>query len=464
MDTIWFPDLSRCEGSKYKALVDAIRNAIANDHLVEGDKLPPVRELGWQLKVTPGTVARAYTCLTTDGFLKAEVGRGTFVAGLKSQTIVPIQPYTPEEWPDEINLLSPLLPDVGQSEAIRDAYLKMADMLPDETMMRYPSTQRERPARQAVMNWISRLPLGVFDVDDIVLTYGGQSAILSVFQTVLKGAKPIIFAEDLTYSGFRHAAQLVRADVVSIACDSEGLLPDALEKACQQHEGQILCTSPEMHNPTAQRTNLTRRKEIAEIARNYDLQIMEDNCYSMSDTDLPSYRALLPHLTWYVSSLSKVFSPSLRIGYVVAPTGRAGDLSRTTQYSHFGIAKPVADLATLLLNSGKVDEIKTKMLGVLRARIKVAVNILGGFDLKWHEDAPFLWLSLPRGWRAASFCRAAEKEGLLVRSADDFALIDGRAPHAIRISVNAHISIACYEDALVRLRRILLNPPDQIEI
>ena len=67
MDTIWPPDALNIAKPKYKAVVAMIRDQIATGRLAAGEKLPPVRELAWQLQITPGTVARAYTVLTDSG-------------------------------------------------------------------------------------------------------------------------------------------------------------------------------------------------------------------------------------------------------------------------------------------------------------------------------------------------------------------------------------------------------------
>ncbi len=80
MSTILAKEMLRDSKPKYKAVVAMIRDQIAAGGLSVGDKLPPVRELAWQLQITPGTVARAYTVLTDSGVLHAEVGRGTFVS------------------------------------------------------------------------------------------------------------------------------------------------------------------------------------------------------------------------------------------------------------------------------------------------------------------------------------------------------------------------------------------------
>jgi hypothetical protein len=51
-----------------------------------------------------------------------------------------------------------------------------------------------------------------------------------------------------------------------------------------------------------------------------------------------------------------------------------------------------------------------------------------------------------------------------VRAADEFALRDGFAPHAVRIGVNAQVTLASFESAMGRLRQLLDNPPEQISV
>ena len=75
MGTIWTPTLAQDVTPKYKAVIASIQSGIQSGALKTGQKLPPVRELAWTLKITPGTVARAYSQLTESGALVAEVGR-----------------------------------------------------------------------------------------------------------------------------------------------------------------------------------------------------------------------------------------------------------------------------------------------------------------------------------------------------------------------------------------------------
>ncbi len=466
MNTIWFPDLSNTRGAKYIVLSDAIRAAVANGQIAPGEQMLPVRELGWQLQVTPGTVARAYTKLTEEGLLEAAVGRGTFVAqnGIAAKKLPPIPPLSQTiPKPEVIELLSPLLPDVGQEQLIRACYQRMAQV-PNGSLIEYPSQKTEIKARRAIFNWLSGTEIGRFDPEDIVLAHGGQNAIMLVLQTLLKDPNPVILTEDLTYAGFRHAARLLRAEIIGLKCDNNGIIPNSYEAALKQYGPQVLCTSPEVHNPSTGHTNLARRREIAAIAERYNAPILEDDCYHMQGSGLPNYRALVPELGYYISSLSKSLTPSLRVGFVVAPKDKIAKVRRAAQFNHFGLAITITDLTELVLNSPELDEIRRAVRDRVNDYVHIAVNALGRYDLRWRKDVPFLWLKLPRGWRASHFLRAAERRGVRLRSADDFALLDGRAPHSVRITVNGQISCAHFAEAMQVLEQLLNSPPDSIEV
>src|SRR3712207_6635607 len=77
--TMWTPDLSRHEGPRYTAIVEAIAEDIEHGRLKPGDQMPTHRELATHLGVTTGTVTRAYAEAARRGLLVGETGRGTFV-------------------------------------------------------------------------------------------------------------------------------------------------------------------------------------------------------------------------------------------------------------------------------------------------------------------------------------------------------------------------------------------------
>lgn len=471
-DTIWMDALPGGSAPKYKQLSDSIRRAIDGGQLAAGTRLPPVRDLAFKLGITPGTVARAYTVLTDAGVLQAAVGRGTFVAepdaGTREDPGVPIEidviaHNTEQDETTDLNLFSPHLPSVGQAELIRTLLGDIARD-PPSGLMHYPSQAGARPAREAVVHWLAGLPLGRVDERHVVLTNGAQNAISLILQSVLRGRRPAVLVEELAYPGFRRAAELLRADVIPVEMDDQGLIPDALEAAIRAHDAQVLCTTPEVHNPTGLFTPEHRRRELADVARRGDLQIIEDACYLLRGVQAPTYRSIAPERSWFVSSLSKSLTPSLRFGFGIAPDGQQARLRRAAEHGFFGVSTLTTDLVAAVLTHPQLGQIEDEIRRVTHQYLQSAVNILGMYQLGWRSEAPFLWLTLPPGWRAGAFCLAAEGQGVKIRPAEDYASRNARSPHAVRLAINAGVPLKKFEAGLERLRDLLDNPPERIGV
>lgn len=467
MNTIWHPSIAGRPGPKYGAVAQAIRDAIGDGTLAVGVKLPPVRDLAWRLSITPGTVARAYAILTDEGALEATVGRGTFVAPPKADLLDDVwsrqAPVSRDGDTGPVNLVSPHLPDMGQVAHLRRAMAQVA-AAEARIYMHYPTRADYAPVRAAVVGWLSDLPLGPLEPDDVILANGGQNAICLVMQAALSGPRPAVLMEDLSYAGFRRAAELMRAEVGGVAMDRHGMRPDALEAAAKSGHAQLICLTPDVQNPTGRFMPLERRREILAVAQRHDLQILEDDIYCTDTARAPCFRALDPGRSWHVSAISKTLTPALRVGFALAPEGRRADLRRAAEYGFFGLSQPLAELTRIVLSDPATRDIARAIRARMAEYVRAAVNVLGGFDLSWGADVPFLWLTLPPGWRGAAFCRAAEAEGVQIRSADEFCLRDGRAPHAVRLAVNAQVGLAAFEAAMQKLRALLDNPPEQISV
>nr|WP_283258313.1 PLP-dependent aminotransferase family protein [Pseudomonas sp. GX19020] len=357
----------------------------------------------------------------------------------------------------------PQVPEVGQAEAFQEALTAMAAGTA-RGWTDYTSQSGEYALRTEVLRWMGDRILGPATADDIMLTHGGQNAVGLIFDCCLRGDRPVVVLEELAYPGFRYAARSARADVVAVEIDEYGVIPGALEAVCRRHGPQVLCLTSEAQNPTTGRMPVERRMQIARIARDYDLQVLEDDCYSVAESDLPTLRALAPERVWLVGSISKTVSAAMRFGFVICPAGmgEAGRLS--AQYGFFALARPVSDLMLHLFRSGAAEEIRAKVQAEFAHRIQVAVNRLGGYDLSWQPGVPFVWLNLPQGWRASSFSRMAESEGVMVRSADEYALVGGRAPHAIRLAIPGALPLCDFELGLDRLAALLANPPAALAV
>ncbi len=461
-DTKWRPDLSGAGKSKYKALAQAIRDGIASGALAAGSKLPPVRDLAFQVSVTPGTVARAYRLLTDEGRLTAEVGRGTFVAGTLRRELPVQTPLLFKVNEETADFRSSRVPDVGQGRLIDAAFVRLGERH-RRRHINYPTAETDLEAREAVVTWLGHDRLGQFDASDVILGNGAQNCCILALQAVLHGAHPVILTEELAYPGVRHAARMLRAEVVGVAMDDEGVLPDALAAAYRQHGAQVLLTAAEVHSPTTIKTSARRKAEIAAMAQNLGLTIIEDDCHTTAPSDVPAYRALVPQQAYFVSSLTKAVSGALRFGFIVAPSDLAPAQRQIAQSSFYGVAQPILDVCTDLIARGDAQQVRDRVVAQTAKRVRQAVNVLGGWDLRWREDAPFVLLHLPQGWRASLFVSACERKGIIIRGVDEFALADGRAPNAVRLGVNTCADDARYAQALQDMNHLLQHPEMSME-
>ncbi|MEO8240966.1 MAG: PLP-dependent aminotransferase family protein [bacterium] len=466
MDTIWLPELVAGEGPKYLALARALRDAIGTGELPEGAQLPTVRDLAWRLSVTPGTVSRAYQIATQQGLLQATVGRGTFVAARKPRLGPPLPAFA-ERFvladTNRIDLRSPLLPEVGQTAAIGEA-LRRISVQNGVDWLDYPSQSEEVDLREQVCDWLGERVLGPLGPQDIMLSHGGQNSIGLILDCCLRGDRPVVLTEDLSYPGFRYAARAARAEVIGVELDAEGMRPDALETACRRYGPQVVCLTPAGQNPTTAQMSAQRMVDIVSIAQRYNLQIVEDECYPAMTGGSPTLRALAPDRVWYVGSLSKTVSAALRFGYVICPTGM-GDAGRlTAQHSFFALSRLVTALSQDLFASGAAVAIRDRVMVEYSERLQLVVNHLGSFDLAWQQGLPFVWLNMPLGWRASTFAQQAEEAGVLMRSADQYAMVHGRAPNAVRLALGGNNSQAELVRGLDILCDLLARPPTDMAV
>ncbi|SMR72053.1 transcriptional regulator, GntR family [Aliiroseovarius halocynthiae] len=472
MGTIFSEELMEGRGPKYQRLADGLMAAIRSGTLPEGEKLPPVRELAWELKITPGTVARAYSILGNGGWVSAEVGRGTFVrpqnacpnSRPSSRTgNVKHQAHALHSEPETDFLFAPRLPDVGQVDIIRDALRATAE-LPESLLLRYPFYGSQSYLREALLAHIPEQERGGITADDIVVTNGGQNAIMLSMQTLLAEGTRVVMVEEHSYPGLRRAVELLGAKVVAVPMDEQGVDPQALAHVARSSGASLLFTMPEAHNPTCRVTDTARRHEVVDVARTLGFHVVQDDCYRLGPARGPSYRALLPEQSWFISSFSKTISPALRAGYVVTPSGWAGKLRRVVDVNYFGVSSPTAEVLYQVLSHPDLERSMMEMRQRNREYIQVAVNTLGRFELGWSHDVPFFWLKLPYGWRVSNFCQKAENKGIRVRPGDDFALRDGPSPQAVRISVNGQMPLDRFRSVLAELVELLDNPTDTLSV
>jgi DNA-binding transcriptional MocR family regulator len=162
--------------------------------------------------------------------------------------------------------------------------------------------------------------------DDIVVTIGGQQALELVAKCFLNKGD-LVLAEGPTYVGGIGAINSHQGDIQHIPMDGDGMRTDVLADELERlkkagRRVKYVYTIPNHQNPAGVSLSLERRHHLAALAEQYDLMIVEDNPYGLldfNDTRRVSLKSLLPERVIYVCTLSKLFAPGVRTGWIAAP-------------------------------------------------------------------------------------------------------------------------------------------------
>jgi len=457
--TSWLPRLDNRPGPKYLALALALAEAVEAGELPPGARLPTHRDLADALRVTVGTVTRAYAEAQRRGLVTGTVGRGTFVAQAVAAdpSMSAGQPLAPGTV--ELALVTPPPAEPDLSEALR----RLARQPGIDRLMRYhalPGLPRHRAAGAA---WAQRCGLSPRPEDVLVCT-GAQHALTVTLLGLLRPGQRIA-CDTLTYPGLKTLASQLGLILTAVPGDTGedgngGMRPDALDTACRRDEIAALYLMPGVHNPTAGHLPPERRAALAEVARRRGLIIIEDDVYGLTRTGPPTppLASFAPERTVFVAGLSKVLSAGLRICFLVTPEGWRRPLSQAL-FNTVWMAPPLmAELAAMWIEDGTADRIRAQRLAESARRNTLARELLGPLTAQGHDTAYFRWLRLPPGWTGAAFEAAAREAGVNVFAAEKFAVGHDPVPPAARIALSAPETADDLARGLTTIRNLLLGP------
>lgn len=191
--------------------------------------------------------------------------------------------------------------------------------------MQYGAGQGEPMIREQICE-VMALEQILAHRDDVTITVGSQQG-LDLVTRIFCDPGDVVLAEGPSYVGALGTFRSYQADVVHVAIDEDGLIPQALREACVSLQAagrriKFLYTIPNFQNPTGVTQPLERRREILAVAQEFDLLVVEDNPYGLLTLEgepLPAMRSLNSERVIYLGSFSKTFSPGVRVGWVLAP-------------------------------------------------------------------------------------------------------------------------------------------------
>ncbi|MDQ2888987.1 MAG: PLP-dependent aminotransferase family protein [Gemmatimonadota bacterium] len=421
----------------YLQIAHAISADIRAGRLTLGDALPGSRTLAHTLGVHRNTVLAAYTELVTEGWVRTEVAGGTFVSAQPptgkrgslpgAQQGVPSEPgfdvdapttfENPPAYEPDTLILAKGAPDVRMLPLIplARAYRRVLTRS-GRQLLTYGDPRGLRELRSALATMLSESRGIHANVDAIMITRGSQMAIdLAARALVTPGDAVIV--ESLGHRPAWNAFRLAGARLFAAPVDEHGLSIDAVESIAATERVRAIYVTPHHQFPTTTVMPPARRAQLLELARRHRIAIIEDDYDYEFHYDgrpvLPLASADTSGVVVYVGTLSKILTPGLRIGFVVAPPMVIDAMTSVRVTADLQGDLAVESAVSELFATGELDRHVRRVRRAYNSRRDALVRALH------HELGAALSFEVPSGGMA-----------LWARVADDID-IDEWAHHAL---------------------------------
>lgn len=291
--------------------------------------------------------------------------------------------------------------------------------------------------RTAGAGFVARRLGNTPDPDRVVVSNGTQSSLMMLFSGLV-GKGGVLLTEAMTYPPLLTFAQHLGFRIVGAPIDEFGLVPDALRRIIETEKPSALYAVPTYQNPTTSIMPAERREEIAAIARQYNVAIIEDDIYSLMTPDLPPpLSSYAPELSWYVLGTAKSLAAGLKVAYVVAPSAAAAEkyFWPGVRGTHWMTPPVGAAVVTTLVGNGGADRIIGAVADEVRARQALAQEMLADIPYVTKPEALHVWFDLPAGMTRHALVALAEENGVVIGGSDQY-MAEGRgAPEAVRMGI-----------------------------
>ena len=245
-------------------------------------------------------------------------------------------------------------------EGLKEASARALDEEPGGALQ-YGATEGYEPLRTQLSAFMKTKGVDVAP-SGLIVTTGSQQALDLLGKTMISPGDKVI-VEGPTFLATIQCFRLYGAELISAPVDAHGVKTDELEKLIAEHQPKFVYLIPTFGNPSGAMLSLERREKVLEMAVKYQTLIVEDDPYgdlyfgeapppsilSLSQ-DVPGSRELIAHC----GSLSKVLSPGLRIGWMIAPPELLSRATMCKQFSDAHTSTFAQATAAQYLKSGRM--------------------------------------------------------------------------------------------------------------
>lgn len=290
-------------------------------------------------------------------------------------------------------------------------------------MLQYGVTEGYTPLLEELKK-LARDRYGAFGDNDAVAVTSGAQQVMSLMSQAFLNAGDCVICEEPSFIGALNCYRSFGAHLVGVPLENDGMNLEILEEKLRTEKNvKFIYTIPNFQNPAGSTMSLEKRKGLYELAKKYEVLILEDNPYGdlrVSSEDIPAIKSLdTDGIVVYSGSFSKIVAPGIRVGFLSAHKDIVSKLvvAKQTQDVH----TPLISQLTVYkwLTECNIDEHIEKIRNIYRRKLNLMCDTLDselqGF-LTYHrpEGGLFVWAKLKDGVDMLEFCRRSSALGVSV--------------------------------------------------
>lgn len=357
--------------SLQRQLTDQLRAAILDGRLPAGTRMSSTRSLAQSAGVSRNVAVSAYDELYAEGYVEGRHGSGTYVTvdlpelpkrarpepvGVP-RWLKPFEIETEDSQTDNPRLIEFRLGRPFAGLISPDAWRRAWNQVARET----PPASYGDPAggpvlRQAIADYLGRSRGVVCASEDVVVTSGALQAVDLIARATVKHGDPVAW-EEPGYPSARFALKALGAQIIPVPVDQDGIIVGRIPTG--EDAPLLVYTTPSHQYPLGARLSIARRLALLDWAERCGALIVEDDYDSEFRFDAPPLPALagLDQMgrVVYVGTFSKILSPALRVGYVVAPRQLRERIVRLKRLTDYHTPWPVQLALAAFMESGDFE-------------------------------------------------------------------------------------------------------------
>lgn len=294
--------------------------------------------------------------------------------------------------------------------------------------LQYSGAQGYLPLREYICKRYKKMMDLDFEPDDIIVTNGSQQA-LDMFSAVMIDPGDEVMVEDPSYLAALQTFHLYDPTILPIELTENGINCEQLAETLKTHKPQFIYVIPNFQNPTGLTYTEETRIKAAEILKQTNCIVLEDNPYGelrFSGKAGHSFAYFLGEQCCMLGTFSKIVSPGMRIGWIACKNKEIKDkllTYKSTMDLHTNIFCQMVLEQFLQDNDLDAHIEKTRVLYKQKAEFMMDCMekyFPEGVEYTKPEGGMFVWATLPEGVKAVDVQNEAIKEGIAVCAGDPF--------------------------------------------